>query len=295
MSPSRRQRGMIPVFAQLVNLFKIRIGLLMAVTAMAGYAANPGAEVGLWPLLALAVFVLVASASAGAFNQYVECDIDRLMARTANRPFLSGALPHHPLWLLVIALLLGGAVVLATWMFNWTVGLYLFLGAFFYGVVYTLWLKRRTPLNIVIGGLSGSFAVLAGAAAANSQIGADALLLALVLFLWTPPHFWALAIALHKDYENAGVPMLPVVRGDPAAARIILANTLLLGAVSVLPYFAGMGAIYLLGAAIGSGYFIWRALKLVQAPSPKTAMQCFFASLVQLSLILLAVFLDRAL
>lgn len=267
----------------------------MAITALAGYAVNPGANtLGVQGLLLLALFVLVASASAGAFNQFIEQDIDGLMERTRTRPFITGALPHHPLWILVIGLMLATSVSLAGIIFNWLVGMYIFLGAFFYAVVYTLWLKRRTPLNIVIGGASGSFAVLAGAAAADMRLGADAFLLALVLFLWTPPHFWALAIALHKDYQAAKIPMLPVVKGDEVAARIILINTVILTLVSILPVFFSMGVVYLFGALVGGGYFVWKSLKLVENPSPKTAMGCFFASLIQLSLVLVSAIIDIA-
>jgi protoheme IX farnesyltransferase len=192
--------------------------------------------------------------------------------------------------------LIGGLLLLSTgvasWAFNPTVALNVFMGAFFYGVVYTLWLKRRTPLNIVIGGAAGSFAVLAGAAAADPGLSATSILLALVLFLWTPPHFWSLAIYLHKDYEDAGVPMLPVVKGDAVAAKIILINTVALVVVSILPVFYGMGWIYLAGALLGGLYFIYKSVLLVGDPTPKIAISCFLASLVQLSVLLVAAIVD---
>ena len=134
-----------------------------------------------------------------------------------------------------------------------------FLGAFFYGVVYTVWLKRRSWLNIVVGGLAGSFAVLAGAAAVDPQLGPLPLLLALVLFLWTPPHFWSLAIANQADYAAAGVPMLPVVVGPQRAAHVVLASTVALVAASLLPGFFGAGPIYLVGAALGGAHFVHKA------------------------------------
>ncbi|HPO18916.1 MAG TPA: UbiA family prenyltransferase, partial [Rubrivivax sp.] len=172
---------------------------------------------------------------------------------------------------------------------------FIFLGAFFYGVVYTVWLKRRSWTNIVVGGLSGSFAVLAGAAAVDPGLGALPLLLALVLFLWTPPHFWSLAIASRDDYAAAGIPMLPVVAGTPRAARVVYANTVLLVAVSLLPLLFGAGWVYLLGAAAGGAHFVLKARALALAPSRKTAMASFFASMVQLSLLLAAVAIDAAL
>ena len=278
-----------------LGVFKMRIGVLIMITALGGMAIASGPGLSLAQLLVLALSVLVASASAGAFNQYIEADSDRLMVRTRRRAFASGALKPTPLWLLAIGALLAGAVGSAAVVLNATSALFIFLGAFFYAVVYTLWLKRRSWLNIVIGGLSGSFAVLAGAAAVDPTVGALPLLLALVLFLWTPPHFWSLAIANHADYAAAGVPMLPVVVGPARAARIVYANTLLLVAVSLLPLFYGAGWIYGLGALAGGAHFVRKAQALARAPGRGTAMASFFASMVQLSVLLAAVAVDAAL
>lgn len=275
-----------------VSLFKLRIGVLIMVTALVGLAVTPGASLGLAQVLVLALSVLVASGAAGAFNQYAEAGADRLMARTRGRAFATGALPHHPAWLLVMALLLVGAVAAAWVVLNPAAAVYVFLGAFFYGVVYTLWLKRRTSWNIVIGGLAGSFAVLAGAAAADPMPGAQGWLLALVLFLWTPPHFWSLAIANRKDYQQAGVPMLPVVVGDARAAWIVFASTVALVAASLAPLAFGSGWIYALGATGGGGYFLRKSWQLARAPERKTAIGSFLASLVQLSALLAAATLD---
>ena len=278
-----------------LGVFKMRIGVLIMITALGGMAIASGPGLSLAQVLVLALSVLVASASAGAFNQYIEADSDRLMVRTRRRAFASGALKPTPLWLLAIGALLAGAVGSAAVVLNATSALFIFLGAFFYAVVYTLWLKRRSWLNIVIGGLSGSFAVLAGAAAVDPTVGALPLLLALVLFLWTPPHFWSLAIANHADYAAAGVPMLPVVVGPARAARIVYANTLLLVAVSLLPLFYGAGWIYGLGALAGGAHFVRKAQALARAPGRGTAMASFFASMVQLSVLLAAVAVDAAL
>ena len=146
----------------------------------------------------------------------------------------------------------------------------------------------------MIGGLAGSFAVLAGAAAVTPALGAVPLLLALALFLWTPSHFWCLAIAYHRDYAAAGVPMLPVVVGDQRAARVILANTVLLVAASLAPACFGMGGIYIAGAALGGAYFLKRNIELVRQPDAATAMRCFHASLAQLTLLLTAAMIDAA-
>ena len=277
---------------EVLGVFKLRIGVMIMITALVGLAVTPGPALSLaqWVVLALSVFV--SSASAGAFNQYVEYDTDRLMARTRSRAFVTGALPHTPAWLLLIGVLLAGSVAAAWLALNAAAALFVFLGAFFYAVVYTVWLKRRTWLNIVVGGLAGSFAVLAGAAAVDPGLGALPLLLALVLFLWTPPHFWSLAIANHADYVAAGVPMLPVVVGLERAARIVLLSTVALVAVSILPVFFGAGAVYLVGALSGGLYFVRKAWILARSPNRGTAMGSFFASLVQLSLLLAAASID---
>ncbi len=171
--------------------------------------------------------------------------------------------------------------------------LYVFLGAATYGVVYTVWLKRRTWLNIVVGGLSGSFAVLAGAAAVDPAIGVTPLLLAIVLFLWTPPHFWSLSMALREDYAEAGVPMLPVVVGNPLCAKVVFAHTLTLSVLALLPALAGMGRIYLFAALAGGIWFTLESWWLVMRPTRRQAMRNFFASLGQLLLLLLGAIADR--
>jgi len=277
-----------------VNLFKVRIGAAIALAAAAGLAVERG-SVAFSQGMIVVLAVLVASAAAGAFNQYVERDLDRMMARTKNRPFVTGTLKHGPFWLWVIGAMTLAAVVAASIATNVLAGIYVFLGAFTYGVVYTVWLKRRTWWNIVIGGLAGSFAVLAGAAAVSPAPGPEALALAMVLFLWTPPHFWALAIACRKDYAAAGVPMLPVVVGDARAARAIYASAWLLVAASLLPAWYSMGGIYLVSAAAGGAFFLLRCRALVQRPGRETARAAFLASLVQLSAVLLGAMVDVAL
>ena len=285
-------RSAAQVTRDVISLFKLRIGVLIMITALVGMAVSPGPAPSLVQVLVLALSVLIASASAGAFNQYVEHESDRLMARTRKRAFVTGALPHHPAWLVLMAVLLAGAVAAAWLVLNAAAALYVFLGAFFYGVVYTLWLKRRTALNIVIGGLAGSFAVLAGAAAIDPNLGPLPVLLALVLFLWTPPHFWSLAIANKTDYADAGVPMLPVVVGTERAARIVLGSTVALFVASLLPLGFGAGPVYAVGALVGGLHFVHKSWLLVRQPSRSTAMGSFFASLIQLSLLLVAACID---
>ena len=278
---------------QLIDLFKLRIGVMMAVTAVVALVVTPGQSVQAWEAVVLAITVLMAAGSAGAFNQYYEKDLDKRMPRTRNRPFVTGEFTHNGWWLLLISGLLLVGVGIAAFALNGAAAMYIFLGAFFYAIVYTVWLKQRTWMNIVIGGASGSFAVLAGAAVVDPALSPVPIILAIVLFLWTPSHFWSLAIAQHKDYAAAGVPMLPVVVGNQAAAKAVLANSLLLVAASVLPFFFGLGWIYLLGALLGGGFFLYRNIQMVRDPSPKVAISSFLASLVQLGVLLLFAVLDN--
>ncbi|MGE3773913.1 MAG: heme o synthase [Gammaproteobacteria bacterium] len=278
-----------------LSVFKLRIGVLIMLSALAGLAIAPAPAPDTWRVAVMALAVLLASASAGAFNQLVEARSDRLMPRTRNRAFASGALRAGPAWLALIVALLAIAVS-ATWAaVNAVSALFLFLGAFTYAVVYTLGLKRRTWSNIVFGGLAGSFAVLTGASAADPALGQLPLLLALVLFLWTPPHFWSLAIANHEEYRAAGIPMLPVVVGVARAARIVHWNTVLLVGVSLLPALFGAGPAYLLGAVTGGAWFVTRTGALARQPGRATAMAAFFASMLQLALLIAGVGIDAAL
>jgi protoheme IX farnesyltransferase len=242
-------------------------------TALAGLAVAPGQTPATWQVIVLALAVLLSSGAAGAFNHYVERDLDARMQRTCKRPFVTGRFRASRYWLIGIILLLLTAVTVAALALNVAAALYVFLGAFVYGVVYTVWLKRRTWLNIVLGGLAP-------------------VILAVVLFLWTPPHFWSLALVYAKDYAAAGVPMLPVVVGGRAAARVIFAHTALLVALSLLPFAFGLGWIYLVGAASGGAYFLLTSMRLMAAPTAKAAMANFRASLLQLSLLLTAAMLD---
>jgi protoheme IX farnesyltransferase len=283
-----------PSWRTVLGVFKLRIGVLIMLTALGGFAIAAPGRASVWQVLVMALCVLVAAASAGAFNQFVEAESDRLMARTRRRAFASGALPRHPAWLALIVGLLLGAAALSAWLVNPVSAGFTLAGALTYAGVYTLGLKRRTPWNIVVGGLAGSFAVLAGAAAAEPQLTPQAWALALVLFLWTPPHFWSLAIANEADYRAAGVPMLPVVIGAANAARLVHANALVLVAASLLPLLYGAGWLLAAGALAGGVFFLRKTYALARAPSRSTAMAAFFASMVQLSVLLGAVALDAA-
>ena len=280
------------MLSQISNVLKLRIGVVMTLTALVAMIVTPGQRPDGFETFVLAFAVLISAGSAGAFNQYFEVDLDRLSPRTRNRPFVTGEFTKGPGWMTIIILLLLIGVGSAAWFLNGAAALYIFLGAFFYAIVYTVWLKRRSWMNIVIGGASGSFAVLAGAAAVDPRMSPVPILLALVLFFWTPSHFWSLAIAKHKDYVVAGVPMLPVVVGNKRAAKVVMLNTMILVIISLLPALYGLSWIYLVAASIGGGLFLVRNYQMILDPAPKVAMKSFFASLVQLILLLIGAVLD---
>jgi protoheme IX farnesyltransferase len=275
------------------TVFKLRISLAIMLCALAGIAVASGPALTGSQVTLLSLAVLLSAASSGAFNHYVECDLDARMPRTRDRPFVTGYFRRGPMWLCIILGLLALSVLLAGFATNWAAAGYVFLGAFVYGVVYSVWLKRRTWLNIVLGGLAGSFAVLAGAAAVDPAISPAAVILAVVLFLWTPPHFWSLATVLQEQYRDAGVPMLPVVLGNRAAAWVTLGHTTALALLSLLPFAYGMGSVYLAGALLGGGYFLWKSILLIRNPGPAAAAANFRASLIQLTLLLVAAMADR--
>ena len=275
-----------------VQLLKLRIGAMVALMAVMGYVAVAD-RVNAGQVAVLALAMLLGSASSSVFNHFYDRDIDRLMARTRFRPLARGQLarPARILWL-AAALLVSGCGLAAA-CFNFVVALHLFLGAFFYGIVYTVWLKRRTWMNIVIGGAAGSFAVLAGGAAVDPARWLLPFLLSITLFLWTPSPVWSLAILLKDDYASAGVPMLPVVKGDRATARIILINSLLLVASSLLPVaFGKLGWVYGGGAALLGAHFLWSNWQLAATPGPALARRNFFESMIYLVGLFLAVLID---
>jgi len=278
--------------SQVSNVLKLRIGVVMMLTALVGMVITPGRQPSALEILVLAFAILVSAGSAGAFNQYFEVELDRKVPRTCNRPFVTGYFHRGPMWMAIILLLLVAGVGSAALVLNAPSATYIFLGAFFYAIVYTVWLKQRSWTNIVIGGASGSFAVLAGAAVVDPNLGPVPIMLALVLFFWTPSHFWSLAIAKNKDYTRTGVPMLPVIIGNRRCAEVVLINTLMLVAIAILPFFYGMNWIYLVAAAGGGGYFIYHNWLMLKDPSPRVAMKSFFASLVQLVTLLVGAVLD---
>jgi protoheme IX farnesyltransferase len=276
-----------------VALTKPRIVVLLLVTTIPAMVLAAQGLPSVWLMVATLVGGMLTSGSANALNQYLERDIDEKMRRTRSRP-----LPSHsvaPLAALVFAIVLGvvGFVWLAT-LVNLLSGLLAVAAILFYVGVYTLLLKRTTPQNIVIGGAAGAVPVLVGWAAVTGTVGAPAWVMFLIIFLWTPPHFWALAMRYRDDYAAAGVPMLPVVRGDKSTTAQILAYALVLVAATLsLSPIGGLGALYALSAALLGGGFIYRAVQLRWEPNGETALKLFRYSVSYLGLLFAAIAVDR--
>ncbi len=266
-----------------LELTKPRVVALLVFTALIGaLLAVPGVPP--WrPLLAGLAGIWLAAASAAALNHLIDQRIDRLMARTARRPLPSGAL--RPAQVLAFALLLGAAsmLVLVLWVNALTAAL-TFASLIGYAGLYTAFLKRATPQNIVIGGIAGAAPPVLGWTAVTGQLHAYALLLCLIVFLWTPPHFWSLAIFRRHDYARAGVPMLPVTHGLAVTRWHVLAYTVLLTLATLLPYLTGMcGLFYLGGALVLDAGFVYYALRLLQPPDELWAMRTFNYSILYLA------------
>lgn len=277
----------------LTVLFKLRIVFLLLMAATAGMFLAAGGWPGWGALLLIWVTGGMAAAGASALNQYWERNRDGLMGRTRHRPLVNGDITD-PRWVPLVGVALVLVPVLAVLPFNRPLAFFLLLGAFIYVGIYTIWLKPRTLLNIVIGGAAGSFAIMAGAAAVDPGQWLLPTVMAVFLFLWTPSHFWALAILLREDYAKAGVPMLPVLVGDARTAHAILLNTVLLVASSLVPWMmGGLGAVYGV-LALGLGvWFLWKSWQLVRDPSHAQARRVFFGSMSYLGGVFLAVVLDK--
>jgi len=278
-----------------VPLFKMRIAFLITFSAIVGAlsATTSGKEIVWTNIVLLSVAMLMGAAGSGAFNHYLDRDIDIKMGRTNKRPLTTGivASPRSVFWMASLLIIM--ALSLTTVTLNYVVTLHLFLGAFVYVVLYTAWLKRKSWTNILIGGLSGSFAVLAGAAAVNPEMCALPLILALVMFFWTPSHFWSFAIVHKEDYRKAGVPMLPVVIGDKKTSIYILINTMFLVASSFLPvYFGHLGLFYTIAAAASGAYFLYKNIQLLRLQSSQIAWENFKASMYYLAILFSAVIFD---
>jgi heme o synthase len=280
--------------ADFVSLTKPGVMMLAVFTAVVALTIAPG---DLAPLRAcIAVLAIAAGAgAAGVLNMWYDADIDAVMTRTARRPIPSGRIGQGEALAFGIVLAAGSVVVLALVANRVAAGLLAFT-ILFYVVIYTAWLKRRTPHNVVIGGAAGALPPVIGWAAATGHIGLEPLVLFLIVFLWTPPHFWALALNRSDDYARAGVPMLPVVAGRTATKRQILLYSLLLVAASLLPCVLGFaGALYGTIAATWGALFIaiaWRLSRMREGDAPM-AQRLFVFSIAYLFLLFAALLAGR--
>ena len=279
----------------LVVLFKLRVVMLLLRAAVAGaFVAANG-----WPgLVNLAVLLAaggLAAAGASAFNQYLEQGLDARMERTRQRPLVSGALTR-PGWVPYVGLLMIVIPSLAVLPFNPALAVFLVVGAVIYIWVYTIWLKPRTPLNIVIGGAAGSAAVLSGSAAAGVWNEPGALGLAVLVFLWTPTHFWSLSIAYRDDYARGGFPMLPVQTSPRSAAFWVMLHTTGASIVGLaLIAHPALGLIYLVPVSLATGCLLILNIRLITEPSRARALALFHASNLYLALVMLTIVLDTML
>jgi protoheme IX farnesyltransferase len=249
--------------ARYFELCKPRVVALIVFTAVVGmFLATPG-----WPplnaLLAGTIGIALASSSAAAINHLLDQRIDAVMARTRDRPLPSGIL--KPAQVLAFAAVLGAAsMTLLIWQVNALTAVLAFVSLIGYAIVYTVWLKRATPQNIVIGGAAGAAPPVLGWTAVTGSVDPGALLLFLIIYVWTPPHFWALAIHRRRDYAAVDIPMLPVTHGVVFTRWHILFYTILLVIVTTLPYLTGMsGLLYLAGVSVLNAGFLWYALRLL--------------------------------
>ncbi|MEX0582054.1 MAG: heme o synthase, partial [Sneathiella sp.] len=262
-------------------LLKPRVMSLVVFTGLVGLVVAPG---NLHPVLAITALLCIAvgAGASGAINMWFDADIDAVMERTQERPIPAGhvsaneALAFGTVLSIASVVLMGLAV-------NYVAAALLALTIAFYVFVYTMWLKRRTPQNIVIGGAAGAFPPMIGWAAVTGDVSAESLVLFAIIFMWTPPHFWALSLWRDIDYAKAGVPMLPVVAGRDVTRRQIVLYSALLFPVAVMPYVLGYaGVFYGIGAAILSGLFLVLALRVWRQKDEESARQLFAFSLLYL-------------
>lgn len=241
-----------------VSLMKPRVMTLVVLTALAGLVLAPGP---VHPVLAIISILAISTGAgaSGALNMWYDSDIDKNMARTAARPIPRGFVTteealHFGAVLSVLSVLTLGVLI------NWTAGALLGLTIVYYIFIYTMWLKRKTPQNIVIGGAAGAFPPMIGWACVTGGISLESILLFLIIFLWTPPHFWALALLRLRDYERVGIPMLPVISGTEETRRQIFAYSVLLVPSAILPFFIGLGGIfYGFASVVLGGIFLYLA------------------------------------
>ena len=283
--------GVRQVVSDYVEMTKPKVQSLLIFTTVATMYVAGDPSVGLVALTCLGGYL--SAGGAGAVNHWYDRDIDAAMARTADRPVASGRV--SPRAALVYGLTLAALALLVLGLFvNPLAAALSFSGFLGYTLMYTVWLKRSTPMNIVWGGAAGAVPPLVGWAAATGSLSWTAVYLFAIVFYWTPPHFWALSLLMKSEYEKVGVPMLPVVRGEDHTRRQILLYSILLYAVTQLPFCAGgFGVEYLVASMSLGGVFIYGAVRLYRRADRQSALRLYLFSLLYLALLFAAMVVDR--
>jgi protoheme IX farnesyltransferase len=283
--------------ADFFALMKPRVMSLVVFTAFTGLMLAPGSRNPVLASIAI-LCIAVGAGASGALNMWYDADIDARMQRTAARPIPRGAVSREEALTFGVILAIGSVTTLGL-VVNWVAGGLLALTIAFYVFVYTIWLKRRTPQNIVIGGAAGAFPPMIGWAAATGGIGLESVVLFLIIFMWTPPHFWALALYRARDYERAGVPMLPVVAGADETRKQIVIYSALLVMVAFLPALLDLGGpVYALSAIIAGGILLSLALAVHRVregrEADRAARRLFAYSIVYLFVLFAVLLLEAA-
>ena len=281
---------------EIIEISKPRIVILLVITAVTSmYAASKfvGPELDNWGLVHIIIAGGLASAGSSALNHYYDRDIDPLMKRTSTRPIPSGRI--KPNQVLIYGLVVSAvSVIYGVLALNYVSAFFIALGIFFYVIIYTAWLKRLNSSNIVIGGFAGSAAAMAGWSAATGSIDILGFLVGFLVFVWTPSHFWCLAMKMKDEYSAANVPMLPVLIGMQKTSKYILVNTLILLPYSLMLYAFGLGIVYMVIAAIAGGLMLVYHYKLTKIPTSEFAWKAYKVTAPYLTIIFLAVALDAA-
>jgi len=283
-------------FKEIFEVSKPRIIILLVITAVTSmYAGSKfvGPELSGYDIFHIIIAGALASAGSSALNHFYDRDIDSKMERTSKRPIPSGR--THSRTVLIYGLGVSiVSVVYAAFTLNYVCTFFIALGIFFYVIIYTVWLKRRNPSNIVIGGFAGSAASMAGWAGATGSIDILGFLIGFLVFVWTPSHFWCLAMKIRDDYAEANVPMLPVLIGMERTSKYILANTIILIPYSLMLYAFGMGIIYTVIAAVAGGLMLLYHYKLTQTPTSDFAWKAYKVTAPYLTIIFIGIALDAA-
>ena len=281
---------------EIIEISKPRIVVLLVITAVTSmYAASKlvGPELDNWGLLHIIIAGSLASAGSSALNHYYDRDIDPLMKRTSTRPIPSGRIKSNQVLVYGLAVSII-SVVYGALALNYISAFFIALGIFFYVIIYTAWLKRANSSNIVIGGFAGSAAAMAGWSAATGSMDILGFLVGFLVFVWTPSHFWCLAMKMKDEYSEAKVPMLPVLIGMERTSKYILINTLILLPYSLMLYAFGLGIVYTTIAAVAGGLMLVYHYKLTKIPTSDFAWKAYKVTAPYLTIIFLAVALDAA-